>query len=100
MIKRRTLHREAAGLATRMLIVYRAIDALTPDPANPRRHSRKQIRQIAESIRVFGFNVPILIDCEGKIIAGHGRWLACRELAITEVPTLCLDHLTQARPAP
>jgi ParB-like chromosome segregation protein Spo0J len=83
-----------------MLIVYRAIDALTPDPANPRCHSRKQIRQIAESIRVFGFNVPILIDREGKVIAGHGRLLAGRELGITEVPTLCLDHLTQARPAP
>ena len=97
MIKRRTLRREAAGFATRMLIVYRAIDTLTPDPANPRLHSRKQIRQIAESIKVFGFNVPILIDREGKVIAGHGRLLACRELAITEVPTLCLDHLTQAQ---
>jgi hypothetical protein len=80
-----------------MLIVYRAIDALTPDPANPRWHSRKQIRQIAKSIRIFGFNVPILIDREGKVIAGHGRLLACRELGITEVPTLCLDHLTQAQ---
>jgi DNA modification methylase len=97
MIKRRSLHREAPGLATRMLIVYRAIDALIPDPANPRCHSRKQIRQIAESIRIFGFNVPILIDREGKVIAGHGRLLACRELAITEVPTLCLDHLTEAQ---
>ena len=97
MIKRRTLHREPTDVATRMLIVYRAIDALTPDPANPRCHSRKQIRQIAESIRVFGFNVPILIDREGKIIAGHDRLLACRELGITEVPTLCLDHLTQAQ---
>jgi DNA modification methylase len=71
--------------------------ALTPDPANPRCHSRKQIRQIAESIRVFGFNVPILIDREGKVIAGHGRLLACRELGITEVPTLCLAHLTQTQ---
>jgi ParB-like chromosome segregation protein Spo0J len=97
MIKRRTVHREPAGLATRMLIVHRAIDALTPDPNNPRCHSRKQIRQIAESIRIFGFNVPILIDREGKVIAGHGRLLACRALAITEVPTLCLDHLTQAQ---
>jgi DNA modification methylase len=97
MKKYRTLHREAAGLAIRMLIVYRAIDGLTPDPANPRCHSRKQIRQIAESIRIFGFNVPILIDRESKVIAGHGRLLACRELAITEVPTLCLDHLTQAQ---
>ena len=88
MIKRRALRCEAAGLAAQMLIVYRAIDQLTPDPANPRRHSKKQIRQIAESIRIFGFNVPILIDREGKVIAGHGRLLACRELGVTEVPTL------------
>jgi DNA modification methylase len=67
------------------------------DPANPRRHSKKQIRQIAESIKAFGFNVPILIDRHGDIIAGHGRWLACRDLDFTEVPTLCLDHLTPAQ---
>src|SRR5439155_24225462 len=97
MIKRRALRCEAAGLAAQMLIVYRAIDQLTPDPANPRRHSKKQIRQIAESIRIFGFNVPILIDREGKVIAGHGRLLACGELGITEVPTLCLDHLAPAQ---
>ena len=100
MMKRRALRCEAAGLATRMLIVYRAIDQLTPDPANPRRHSKKQIQQIAESIRIFGFNVPILIDHEGKVISGHGRLLACRELGITEVPTLCLDHLSPDRPGP
>jgi DNA modification methylase len=80
-----------------MSIVYRAIDQLTPDPANPRRHSKKQIRQIANSINAFGFNVPILIDRQSKVIAGHGRLLACRELGITEVPTLCLDHLTPAQ---
>jgi DNA modification methylase len=97
MIKRRALRCEAPGLAAQMLIVYRALDQLTPDPANPRCHSKKQIRQIAESIRNFGFNVPILIDREGKVIAGHGRLLACRELGVTEVPTLCLDHLTPAQ---
>ena len=61
-------------------IVYRRIDTLQPDPANPRRHSKKQIRQIAESIKVFGFNVPILIDGNDQTIAGHGRVLAARML--------------------
>ena len=74
--------RKAPRLAPRLSIVYRAIDELKPDPANPRRHSKKQIRQIADSIKAFGFNVPILIDREGNIIAGHGRLLACRELGI------------------
>ena len=80
-----------------LTVTYRRIEELKPDPANPRRHSKKQIRQIAESVKAFGFNVPILIDRHGNIIAGHGRWLACRDLGSTEVPTLCLDHLTPAQ---
>jgi DNA modification methylase len=80
-------------------IVYRRIDTLKPDPANPRRHTKKQIRQIADSINAFDFNVPMLIDGADNIVAGHGRYFACRLLGRTEVPTLCLDHLTpeQAR---
>src|ERR1700719_467678 len=86
-----------ATVPSRMSVAYRRIEELKPDPANPRRHTRKQVRQIAESIKAFGFNVPILIDRYGNIIAGHGRWLAGRELGITEVPTLRLDHLTPAQ---
>jgi ParB-like chromosome segregation protein Spo0J len=56
-----------------------------------------QIRQIANSIEAFGFNVPVLVDAELNVICGHGRLLACRELGWTEVPTLCLDHLTPAQ---
>ena len=84
-------------LCSGLEIVYRPIQALKLDSANPRRHSKKQIRQIANSIRAFGFNVPVLIDGDGNVIAGHGRILACLELGITEVPTLCLDHLTPAQ---
>src|SRR6202048_5217278 len=86
-----------ATVPSRMSVAYRQIEELKPDPANPRRHTRKQVRQIAESIKAFGFNVPILIDRDGNIIAGHGRWLAGREFGMTEVPTLCLDHLTPAQ---
>jgi DNA modification methylase len=78
-------------------IVYRPIGELKPNPANARKHSKKQIRQIAVSLKAFGFNVPILVDRYGNVIAGHGRLLACRELGITEVPTLCLEHLTEAQ---
>ena len=88
---------EPARQAKLLEIVYRAVDELKLDPANPRRHSKKQIRQIANSIRTFGFIVPVLIDRHGKVLAGHGRLLACRELGITEVPTLCLEHLTPAQ---
>jgi DNA modification methylase len=78
-------------------IVYRRIEELTLDPANPRRHSQKQILQLALSIDRFGFNVPILIDRFGNVIAGDGRLLASKQLGLTEVPTLCLDHLTPAQ---
>jgi DNA modification methylase len=78
-------------------IVYRSIDELKPAPSNPRRHGRRQIRQIARSIETFGFNVPILVDSNLEVIAGHGRLLACRELGWREVPTICLEHLTDAQ---
>jgi DNA modification methylase len=87
--------RSVASLELR--IVYRRIDELKPDPANPRRHSPKQVRLIADSIKVFGFVAPVLIDRAGNVIAGHGRLLACPGLGITEVPTLCLDHLSRAQ---
>jgi ParB-like chromosome segregation protein Spo0J len=66
---------EVFGASTK----FRPIRQPCDDPANPRRHSKKQIRQIANSIQVFDFNVPILIDRDNKVIAGHGRLFACRE---------------------
>jgi DNA modification methylase len=75
-------------------VVYRRITELTPDPKNPRLHSKKQIHQIARSIAAFGFNVPVLIDGQLRIVAGHGRVLACQVLGLQNVPTICLHHLT------
>jgi ParB-like chromosome segregation protein Spo0J len=75
-------------------VIYRPIDALILDPSNPRLHSRRQIRQIARSIETFGFNVPILVNADLKVIAGHGRVLASRELRTAEVPTISIDHLS------
>jgi DNA modification methylase len=83
--------------AGHIAVVYRAVDSLTADPRNPRQHSRKQIGQIASSIRTFGFNVPILINGDSQIIAGHGRLLAAQELGFCEVPTIRLEHLTEAQ---
>jgi len=70
------------------------VEVLNLDPGNPRHHSEKQIRQIAQSIKSFGFNVPVLIDGAGKVLAGHGRVLAARKLGLAEVPTIRLEHLT------
>src|SRR5437762_12987262 len=85
------------SLPEKLAVIYRSISELKPDPANPRLHSKKQIRQIAKSIEAFGFNVPILVDADLNVIAGHGRLLAGAELGMSEVPTLRLDHLTSAQ---
>src|SRR5262245_48580329 len=91
------LKRADTQKAQPLQIAYRSVADLKPDPANPRRHSKKQVRQIADSIRTFGFNVPLLIDGKDQVIAGHARLLACRECGMTQVPTLRLDHLTPAQ---
>jgi DNA modification methylase len=70
---------------------------LRPDPSNARQHSKKQIRQIAKSIETFGFNVPILVDQNGNVIAGHGRLLAAKQIGWSDVPTIRLDHLSEAQ---
>jgi DNA modification methylase len=75
-------------------ISYRRVDELHLDPKNARLHQQKQVRQIAESIKAFGFNVPILTDAAGQVIAGHGRLLAARRLGLTEAPTIQIEHLT------
>src|ERR1700680_2664449 len=74
----------------------RAIAELKLDPCNARIHTPAQIRQIAQSIETFDFNVPVLVDSELKVIAGHGRILACQRLGWTEAPTIRLDPLIEA----
>ena len=69
---------------------------LRPDPRNARRHDPKQVARIAESIRRFRFNNPILVDGAGTVIAGHGRLAAAKLLGLPAVPTLCLDHMSEA----
>lgn len=70
------------------------ISELKPFPGNARRHSKKQVRQIADSIRRFGFTNPVLISDDGEILAGHGRVLAARDLGFSTVPALHLSHLS------
>lgn len=78
-------------------IAYRRPDELTTAARNPRLHSPQQIRQIADSIRAYGFNIPIVVDGKGQIIAGHGRLAAARLLRLPRVPTIALDHLSEAQ---
>lgn len=74
-------------MAHRILAVeYCPLDSFWFDPQNPRLHRKKQVRQIARSIETFGFNVPVLIDGRGQLIAGHDRVLAV---------TIKHEHLTE-----
>lgn len=77
-------------------IVERDVDALSPYEGNARTHSKKQIKQIADSIERFGFTNPVLVSDRGEIIAGHGRVEAAKLLGIRKVPTLALSHLSSA----
>lgn len=80
-----------------LVIDHIPIGALRPWARNARTHSKKQIRQLAESIRTFGFTSPVLIDCENTILAGHGRVEAAKSLGLETVPCVRLEHMTPAQ---
>jgi DNA modification methylase len=82
---------------SKLAISYVPIASLKADARNARVHTKKQIRQIARSIEAFGFNVPILVDAGNNVIGGHGRILAAKLHGLAEVPTIRLDHLTDAQ---
>jgi DNA modification methylase len=75
-------------------VVYFEPKDLKPYPRNARRHSSKQIRQIADSIRTFGFTNPILIDAQDMILAGHGRVEAAKILNMVTVPCVRIETVT------
>lgn len=80
-------------------IIQLKLSELKPSPRNARTHSQKQIHQIAQSIKAFGFTNPVAINGSGEIISGHGRCEAAKLLGMTHVPAIRLDHLNseQAR---
>jgi len=75
-------------------VEYVSIDSLKANPINARTHTRRQIRQIAASIRKFGFLNPILAGANGMIWAGHGRWEGAKLEKMTTVPVIRIEHLT------
>jgi len=77
-----------------LTIEYLSLTAVTPDPDNARRHPTKQIVKLANSIREFGFTVPVIIDEANKLIAGHGRLEAAQYLGLAAVPCVRVEHLS------
>ena len=76
-------------------IDYKDINEIKPYDKNPRLHSDVQITQIINSIKEFGFTVPILLDEDNNIIAGHGRLEASKKLQLKQVPTITLNNLSE-----
>ncbi|MEO5367788.1 MAG: ParB/Srx family N-terminal domain-containing protein [Magnetococcus sp. WYHC-3] len=64
---------------------------IKPYPKNSKKHPDKQIKQIADSIKEFGFNQPIVVDKDNVIIVGHGRYEAAKLLGLEDVPALNVD---------
>ena len=82
-------------ITTQLAVRYQPVTALRPYPQNARTHSKHQVRQIANSIRAFGFTNPVIVDRNNRIAAGHGRVEAAKLLSIDHVPTIALEELTE-----
>lgn len=67
------------------------LSEIRPYPKNAKKHPEKQVKQIADSIKEFGFNQPIVIDKKNVIIVGHGRYEAAKLLKMEDVPVLQVD---------
>lgn len=78
-------------------VTYRDVNGLIPYVNNSRTHSDEQVKQVAASIREFGFTNPVLIDENSTVIAGHGRIMAANLLGLAQVPTITLEGLTPAQ---
>jgi len=78
----------------RLAISYIPISELRIDPSNAREHPKRQVKLLAQSIAALGFNVPLLVDGDRNLLAGHGRLLAARQLGMTVIPVVRLDHLS------
>ncbi|PAY06840.1 DNA methylase N-4 [Bradyrhizobium sp. UFLA03-84] len=78
-------------------IQYRAVADLLLDARNPRQHSNRQVNQLADSIREFGFVMPIVTDDKGNVIVGHGRVLAAQKLGMPKIPVVEIRHLSAAQ---
>jgi DNA modification methylase len=78
-------------------IQNRTVASLVLDARNPRQHSQRQIDQISNSIREFGFIVPVVVDDKNQVIVGHGRVLAAKKLRMPEIPVIAIHHLSAAQ---
>ena len=81
---------------SQLTITYKPVGALKLNPHNSRTHSPRQIKQIAESIKTFGFCNPVLVDDADTVLAGAGRLSGAKKLGMKEIPTIRLGNLSPA----
>ena len=77
-----------------MNIESKLLADIVPYAKNAKKHDNRQINNVAESIKQYGFVQPIVIDRDGVIVIGHCRALAAKKLGMKEVPCVCVDDLT------
>ena len=77
-----------------MEITKRRLADIVPYAGNAKKHDKRQINNVAESIKQYGFVQPIVVDRDGVIVIGHCRALAAKKLGMEEVPCVCVDDLT------
>lgn len=77
-----------------MQVVMKSLGEIQPYSKNAKKHDARQIKNVAESIKQYGFVQPIVVDSDGVIVIGHCRVLAAKKLGIKEVPCVCVDDLT------
>ena len=79
-----------------MQVIDRPLDGIRPYEDNPRNND-DAVDKVAESIQKFGFKVPIVIDREGVIVAGHTRYKAAQKLGLEKIPCIVADDLAVTR---
>lgn len=78
-----------------MQVQYLELDQIIPYEFNNRTHPQQQIDRIANSISLFGFNQPIVVDESSTILVGHGRWVAAKKLGLVKAPVLLRAGLSE-----
>lgn len=77
-----------------MKVEMRRLADIVPYAANAKKHDARQVANVAESIRQYGFVQPVVVDAGGVIVIGHCRVLAAQKLGMEEIPCVCVSDLT------
>lgn len=95
-LKTEPMREDTSGMSHKLKVQYWPIDDVHPYPNNPRNND-DAVEYVANSIREFSFQQPLVVDSEGTIIAGHTRLKAAKRLGMETVPVVVADNLTPAQ---